>query len=153
MPAGIHEIFTIVKQTAEQVMEELGTGWKEEIYQKAMEVGLRQHGLQYENQRILPITFNHHVIGESIPDLVIWGLEDGKKVAVVVDLKADAGMKEDFEVQVQRYIKELRKQVKPGELVHHTGYVINFIKAATSKKMDNGYTEENGVQILPVALE
>lgn len=128
MSKKVEKVFEVLKSSSQEVMGELGTGWKEDTYQKAMEVALRNQGMTYETQRILPITFSGHVIGESIPDLVIWVMDGSKKIAVVVDLKADNAIKEEHEVQVQRYIKELRKQVKSGEKVWPTGMVINFVK-------------------------
>src|SRR3989344_1083507 len=102
----IEELIKILKDCSKQVINELGAGWQEVIYQTAMEVALRDRGIMYETQRILPITFAGHIIGESIPDLVVWLKENGNKVAVVVDLKADNGIKEDHRTQVARYIQE-----------------------------------------------
>lgn len=141
----------LIKESAKEVYSELGGGWNEGIYQAAMEVALRHKGLMYETQRILPITFMGHVIGESIPDLVVWVEEKGVKTAIVIDLKADTGIKEDHDVQVRRYIQELKKQVHKGEKVHPKGYLINFVKEATSKKLDEElYEDFDGVQILEV---
>lgn len=146
----IKELIKILKDCAKQVIEELGAGWQEIIYQTAMEVALRDRGIMYETQRILPITFAGHIIGESIPDLVVWLKDDNHKVAVVVDLKADNAIKEDHRTQVERYIKELKKQVHADEKVHSKGFVINFAKDSTSAKIKEGFEEMNGVQILEV---
>ena len=145
----VEELIKVVTECAKCVFDELGPGWKEEIYQKAMEVALRSRGVIYETQRILPITFDEHVIGESIPDLVVW-LKDGHKLAVVIDLKADTGLKEEHQVQVERYIKELRKQVRPGEEVYSCGLVINFVKESTSVKLKDGFEDLDGIQLLQV---
>jgi len=148
----VQQFITTVKEFTYAVMQELDTGWPELVYQIALEVALRDRGLMYETQRNLPITFAGHVVGHSKPDLVIW-LKDGReKVALVVDLKADAGLKEDHSVQVARYIKELRKQVKSSETVHPTGLVINFVKEATSVKLTEGFEQQVGVQVLEVAV-
>ena len=42
MEKQIEELITTLKACAKRVYTELGPGWKEEIYQKAMEVALRQ---------------------------------------------------------------------------------------------------------------
>lgn len=73
----VEEAVALIYECAKEVYAELGTGWNESIYQSAMEVALRHRGLMYETQRILPITFKGHVIGESIPDLVVWVEEKG----------------------------------------------------------------------------
>ncbi len=147
----VEEAIPLIYECAKEVYAELGTGWNESIYQAAMEVALRHKGLMYETQRILPITFKGHVIGESIPDLVVWVEDEGVKTAIVIDLKADTGIKEDHDVQVRRYIQELRKQVRQNEAVYPKGYLINFVKESTSKKLEEGmYEDFDGVQILEV---
>lgn len=151
MDKQIGQLIKIIKTCASQILEELGPGWKEEIYQKAMEVALRDRGIMYETQRILPITFAGHVIGESIPDLVVWLKDNGNKVALLVELKSESGIKEEFSVQVERYIKELRKQLRPKESVHSTGILINFIKEANGSKITQGFEDLNGVQVLEVS--
>lgn len=151
MEKEVQTLIKTLKDCSQKVIGELGGGWVENIYQVAMEVALRDQGIMYETQRILPITFAGHVIGESIPDLVVWLKSNGKKVAVVVDLKADTGIKEDHQVQVERYIKELRKQVHSDEEVYPNGFVVNFVKEATSQKLKDGFEELSGVQVLEVS--
>jgi len=151
MEKQIRKLIEILKKCAKEVLQELGGGWKEEIYQKAMEVALRNRGIAYETQRILPITFSGHVIGDAIPDLVIWTKVNGRRVALVVDLKAEPGVKEEHQVQVQRYIKELRKQVaKSKEEVFPKGLVINFVRERTARKLQEGFEDLGGLQILEV---
>ena len=151
MEKQVAELIKIIKDSACSVLEELGPGWLEAIYQKAMEVALRDKGIMYETQRILPITYAGHVIGESIPDLVVWLKNDGKKMAVIVELKSDSAIKEEFPVQVSKYIKELRKQVRENEEVWSTGILINFIKEANSKKVTEGFEDLGGIQVIEVA--
>lgn len=88
--------------------------------------------------RFLLITYTDHVIGEANPDLVIWIRNGKKRIAFVVDLKAEPGIKEEFQVQVERYIKELKKQMHhKDQEVYPKGLVINFVKEKTSKKLTN----------------
>jgi GxxExxY protein len=150
MNKQILDLIKTIKDCSCKILEELGPGWKEEIYQKAMEVALRDRGVMYETQRILPITFAGHVIGESIPDLVVWVKNNGNKVAVLVELKSESGIKEEFQVQVERYIKELRKQLHQNETVHPTGILINFIKDANSAKIKDGFEDLSGIQIMEI---
>lgn len=133
-----------------EIVEELGIGWKEEIYQRAMEIALRQHGLSYETQRILPVTFSGHVIGDSIPDLVIWLQNRKNRTAVVIDLKTEPDIKNDHRKQVEKYIRELRKQVRPNEFVSPLGLVINFVKEANNGAVKNDLLYSGKVQLLKV---
>jgi GxxExxY protein len=151
MEKQIEELIHLIKTCAKNILAELGPGWNEAIYQKAMEVALRDHGVMYETQRILPITYNGHVIGESIPNLVVWLKMNGNKLALIVELKSESGIKEEFPVQVERYIHELRKQIRPNEQVHPTGLLINFIKEANNNKIKEGFEDLNGIQCLEVS--
>ena len=148
MEKQIEELINTIKECSKSILEELGPGWKEDIYQNAMEVALRDKGIMYENQRPLPITYSGHVIGDVIPDLVVWLKENGHKIALVVELKSEPGIKEEFQVQVERYIKELRKQVKQDETVWAKGILINFIKEANNTKIQEGFEDLSGIQCL-----
>jgi len=98
---------------------------------------LREKKISYENQRILPISFKGHIIGESKPDLVVWLKQSKRKrLAIVIDLKWEPYFKEDHRIQIIKYIQELKKQVKKNEEVFNTGFVINFIKEGASKKIE-----------------
>ena len=105
----VKKLIDTVKECAREVYRQLGPGWNEKIYQKAMEVALRERKITYETQRILPITFSDHVVGESIPDLVIWLPMKGKRIAIVIDLKWEPYLKAEHHSQVAKYIQELKK--------------------------------------------
>lgn len=152
MEKQIEELIVSLKKCSQEILAELGPGWLESVYQNSMEVGLRNKGITYETQRILPITYDGHFVGESRPDLVVWLRGNGKKVALVVELKAEHGLKEEFAVQVTRYIKELRKQIKPDEEVYPKGLLINFVKEANNAKIQEGFEDLGGVQALEVTV-
>ena len=96
-----------VRKIAEDVFSSLGSGYAEEVYEKAMEVGLRLEKIPYENQRILPVFFKNFAVGMSKPDLIITDTEGKEKI--ILELKATSsitGMKE--EVQLQKYLQNLK---------------------------------------------
>lgn len=144
------DLISAVKECARSIQLELGAGWPEEIYQRAMEVSLRQKGITYESQRIVTITFNNHFVGESKPDLVVWANKNGKRSALVIDLKVDSGIKGDHRAQVERYVKELKKQLRSNESVLPFGLVINFAKESSHSLKQDEYEEVEKVQILKV---
>lgn len=150
MDEQVRQLIGIIKDSACSVLAELGPGWKEDIYQNSMEVALRDKGIMYERQRPLPITYSGHVVGDVIPDLVVWVKNDGIKIAIVVELKSDTGLKEEYTIQVERYIRELRKQIKEGEEVWPTGVLINFVKDGTKVTLKEGFEDLNGVQALEI---
>lgn len=149
---NLKDLTNILIDCSNQVLDELGSGWKEEIYQKAMEVALRKHGLAYETQRILPITFSGYVIGDSIPDLVVW-LQNGKtRTAVVIDLKTESDVREDHRKQVEKYIRELKKQLRPNETISPFGLVINFVKEVNNGSIKSNLISTGRVQVLKVKI-
>jgi GxxExxY protein len=155
MKKEIQNLIEKVKECAREVYQELGSGWPECVYQSAMEVALREKGITYESQRILPISFKGHIVGESKPDLVVWGkIEKQKRIAIVIDLKWDSSVKEDHRIQIKKYIQELKKQLKPDEEVLETGFVINFVKPKSDKieKEDKNVEIMEGIQVLNVEI-
>ena len=105
-----------IKKIAEDIFETLGSGYSEEVYEKAMEVGLRLAKIPYENQRVLPIFYKNFAVGTSKPDLIVKDTNGGEKI--ILELKAtptQTGMKE--EVQLQKYLQVLKMK---------KGIIINF---------------------------
>lgn len=151
MQKEIKNLIETVKKCAKNVYEELGSGWPEKVYQQALEVALREKGIDYEDQRVLPISFKGHVVGEGIPDLVVWLNQGKKRIAIVIDLKWEPYVKEDHRAQIIKYVQELKKQVKPNEEVYNNGFVINFTKG-NAKKVEDGVEDVGGVQILNVKI-
>ena len=82
---------------AQEIFQELGSGYNECVYHNAFEVCLRSHGIQYESERIVPITFQGHVIGNLRSDLIVNG--------IVIELKAVKTVNEAMRIQVQNYLK------------------------------------------------
>ena len=143
MEKDIKDLVERVKNCAGDVYKELGEGWPENIYQKAMEVALRESGITYETQRILPISFKGHVVGEGKPDLVVWlKRPNRKRLALVIDLKWEPYFKQEHQAQVAKYIRELKKHIKEGEEVYETGFVINFVKEKRNQKLESDKGEE-----------
>ena len=59
------------KKFADEVFQTLGVGYSERVYQNAMELILRQNGIPYETERIVPIVFKNHTIGNLRADLIV----------------------------------------------------------------------------------
>jgi GxxExxY protein len=63
-----------------------------------MEVVLRKHGIPYETERIVPIVFEGHTIGNLRADIIL-----NKKT--VLELKSVKTMNEVMVTQAQNYLK------------------------------------------------
>lgn len=54
-----------------QVMNELGTGFLESVYEKSLQVALAQVGIRAKRQVPITVTFRGAVVGEFYADLLI----------------------------------------------------------------------------------
>jgi GxxExxY protein len=85
-------------ELARVVWADLGPGYSERVYHNAMEVMLRGINIRYETERIIPITFKGHVIGNLRADIVVEN-------KLIVELKAIKSLKEENKVQAKKYIE------------------------------------------------
>ena len=87
----------MIEKLIEQVYAELGSGYSERVYHNAMEVLLRKHNIPYESERIVPIMFQGHTIGNLRADLIINN-------DTVVELKAVKTLNDGFRQQALNYL-------------------------------------------------
>jgi GxxExxY protein len=90
------------------VWEELGPGYTESIYHNALEVLLRRNGVSYETERIIPVCFQNHVVGNLRADII---LQD-----CIIELKSVKSLTEPNRTQIKLYMKLLK--VERGILVN-----------------------------------
>jgi GxxExxY protein len=104
----------LVGKIAHEVYRSLGSGFSEDVYDRAMQVGLRLAGIEYESQKVVELKYRDHYVGEGYPDLLV---HLGKQ-KVVVELKAvSSNLGECEEKQLRNYMKILG--------IEH-GLLINF---------------------------
>jgi GxxExxY protein len=82
---------------ARHVYKVLGSGYSERVYHNAMEVLLRKNGIAYESERIVPIEFEGHIIGNLRADLIVDG--------TVIELKAVKSLNECMKTQATNYLR------------------------------------------------
>jgi GxxExxY protein len=99
-----------IREIAQSVWSALGPGYSERVYHNAMEVALRRRGVPYETERIIPVTYDGHNVGNVRADIII----DNK---IVVEIKSVARMTEAFRIQIQKYMELTGCK---------EGYLINF---------------------------
>lgn len=86
-----------ISTIAQDVYKTLGHGHSEAVYHRAMEVGLRKQNIKYDTERIVPIQYEGHVVGNSRLDLVI---DD----TMIVELKSVSCLKQREITQLQNYM-------------------------------------------------
>lgn len=105
MPDQVERTILKIKKIAQDVYRNLGSGFSEDVYDRAMQVGLRIAGIRYEGQKVVELTYRDHYVGEGYPDLVIRA---GRDERILLELKAIAGdLGASEEQQVRNYMKRL----------------------------------------------
>src|SRR5207244_1486283 len=105
---------TIIREIAEDVYKTLGSGFSEDVYDRAMQVGLRLAKIGYKGQKVVELKYKDHYVGEGYPDLVVH-LGNEK---LIVELKAISGeLGASEEQQLRNYMTILKVQ---------RGMLINF---------------------------
>ena len=89
-----------VRSVATRVWHSLGPGFSERVYHNAMEVGLRKLSIPYQTERIVPVMFDEHAIGNIRADLIV----DSR---IIVELKSVKTLKDEHRVQTRMYMKLL----------------------------------------------
>ncbi|MDG5466860.1 GxxExxY protein [Deltaproteobacteria bacterium IMCC39524] len=81
-----------------EVSNELGCGFLESVYEKALSVVLKSYRLKVESQAVCKVNFRHHCVGEFRADLLV---ED----KVIVELKAVKAIAPEHFAQTMNYLK------------------------------------------------
>jgi GxxExxY protein len=82
---------------AMEVHNQLGSGFLESVYQKALAHELRLRGIAFEEQVHLPVTYKGELLGDYIADIVV----DRK---IVLELKAVSAITEAHKAQAIHYL-------------------------------------------------
>ena len=86
-----------ILQTCFEVSNELGAGFLESVYEKALIVALSQKGLKVASQVPLKIRFRGVIVGDFFADIIVEDL-------VLLELKAVAKILQEHKAQVINYL-------------------------------------------------
>ena len=107
----LHEDLTAkVLEACFEVTKELGAGFLESVYEKALVMALRQKGLDVKEQYPLNVTFRGHVVGEFYADILLEG-------KVIIELKTARALTPDHQAQLINYLNATGIEV---------GLLVNF---------------------------
>jgi len=93
-----------------KVLNTLGTGFLEKVYENALSLELKRTGLLVEPQKVFHVKYEGAVVGEYLADLVVAG-------KVIVECKAISNLDSVHEAQLINYLKASGV---------HVGLLINF---------------------------
>lgn len=102
------------------VYNKLGYGFKERVYEKAIEIELNQLGLEVKRQQSIKVYYGRISVGTYYADLVINN-------KVIIELKAVSKLIEAHKAQLLNYLRASNLEV---------GLVLNFgLKPEISRKI------------------
>jgi len=99
-----------IKTFANVVFSKLGAGFSEKVYHNAMQVLLKNHGIPFKSEQIIPVMFEGVEVGSVRADILVNN-------SIVVELKSVRSIKDDHATQCAMYMKLLNIP---------SGVVINF---------------------------
>tara|TARA_R110000765_G_scaffold94625_1_gene178389 strand:- start:33 stop:362 length:330 start_codon:yes stop_codon:yes gene_type:complete len=99
-----------MEDTCSIVYRELGTGFRESIYQEALAVELRELGNHVETERVVPVKYKGSYVGSVRCDIIM-------NKDTIIECKSIAKLCDKDRKQLQQYLRttELQK-----------GYLVNF---------------------------
>ena len=117
---GLHaEVTDRVIKVFYSVANELGDGFMETVYRRAMAFGLEDAGLRVQQEMPVPVSFRGRVAGTFYADLVVNDL-------VILELKVADQVTRQHEAQLVHYLKATRVEV---------GLVLAFATRATFRRV------------------
>src|SRR4029077_10950711 len=81
-----------------RVHKELGPGFLEAMYEEALAIELAAAGIGFERQKLLPVFYREHLIGEHRLDFVV-------EQKVILELKAISALEDIHFAIVRSYLK------------------------------------------------
>ena len=80
-----------------EVINELGAGFLESVYEKALHIALTESGLAVERQKPIEVRFRSQVVGDFYADLLVEG-------KILVELKAVQAIAPEHQAQIINYL-------------------------------------------------
>ena len=84
--------------TAIRVHKELGPGFLESMYEEALAIESAAAGISFERQKLLPVFYREHLIGEHRLDFLV-------EQKVILELKAISALEDIYFAIVRSYLK------------------------------------------------
>lgn len=121
-----------ILQACFEVSNELGIGFIESVYEKALLVALKQKGLKAESQVPINVKFRQVIIGEFYADILV---ED----KILLELKAVNSLINDHKVQIINYLKASSLEV---------GFLVNFGNPKLEyRRFNNQFLEQDKINL------
>lgn len=130
--AGTHDLLTQkILIVFLEVYNELGYGFLESVYCRAMQIALDQSGLAVSAEVQVPVWFRGQSIGAFRADLIV-------EEKVILELKTAEQIIRSHESQLFHYLRSSQIEV---------GLILNFGPAPRSRRIDLPNTQKRGIAV------
>jgi GxxExxY protein len=119
------DITKIVIGCAFEVIRELGAGFLESVYEKALVLALRQRGLSASSQHPLKVLFRGECVGDFFADILV-------EQKVLVELKAVRTLAPEHQAQIINYLNATQMEV--GLLINFGNPKLEFKRLTRTKR-------------------
>jgi GxxExxY protein len=109
------------------VINELGSGFLESVYEKALLVALRKQGLEAEAQVPVDVLFQGENIGKFYADILVEG-------KVIIELKTVSKLAPEHQAQVINYLKATG--IKVGMLINFGNPTLEYRRLSLRTKLE-----------------
>jgi len=93
-----------------KVSNTLGCGFLEKVYENALVIELKTSGLNCEQQKPIPVTYQGTIVGDYFADILVEG-------QVILEIKAAKSIDDSHQAQLLNYLKATGI---------HRGLLLNF---------------------------
>ena len=115
--------------SAYKVYNQLGFGFLESVYKKAMIIELTKSNFKAEAEKPLKVYYDDKVVGDFYVDLFV-------EEEIIVELKSVQNLTKEHEVQLVNYLNGLNKEI---------GLLINF--APSGVQVKRKYRKNNRIEL------
>lgn len=130
MPLLHEELTSQIISACFEVINELGSGFLESVYQNSLMIALQQKNLKVVSQFPLSVSFRGQIVGNYYADLFV---ED----KVIVELKAVSALTPEHLAQVINYLKATGIEV--GLLVNFGKQKLEYRRLEKDKPLQNEF--------------
>ena len=111
------------------VQSELGTGFLESVYRRALSIALQEQGFQVEQEVPIRVWFHGEEVGTFRADLVVNGL-------ILIELKIGEEVIRPWEAQLMNYLRATTLEI---------GFIFAFGSKATVRRMELDNKNKRGI--------
>lgn len=119
-----------VVNCAQHVYNNLGDGYQEQFYHKALEIEFDERDIEYQSEVKIPVRYKGHVIGHKRPDFRVGGMG-----SVLVEIKQAPELLQKHKRQLANYCKVFDRNDDATSQM--PGLLINFPQNDTEYEVLN----------------